>query len=171
MIVVPPAPAPPPALHDLRVTDGSAPFGGDGRLLTTVSPNGDGLRDRAVVTFRLDAAALVRMEVVSPAETSERRVVLATVARSFRAGRHRLVWTPPRTTPPRTYVLRLTVAARGRSRTYTNAPLRIHAPVVRIQGIDAGFTKRSYRPGESATLSIGCDARALTLVPVLGPGD
>ena len=163
MIVVSAAPAPPPALHDLRVTNGSAPFAGDGRLLTTVSPNGDGLRDRAIVSFRVDGAALVRMEIVSTAETSERRVVLATVARAFRPGRRRLVWTPPRTTPPRTYVLRLTVAARGRSHTYTNAPLHVHAPVVRIQGIDAGFTKRSYRPGESATLSIACDARALTL--------
>ena len=31
-----------PALHDLSVSNGSRPFAGDGRLLTTVSPNGDG---------------------------------------------------------------------------------------------------------------------------------
>ena len=36
-------------LHDLRVTNGSQPFAGDNRLLTTVSPNGDGFRDRAIV--------------------------------------------------------------------------------------------------------------------------
>jgi hypothetical protein len=34
---------------------------------------------------------------------------------------------------------------------------------VRIQGIDAGFTARSYAPGEGAALRIATDARALTL--------
>ena len=46
-----------PALHDLHVTNGSAPFAGDRRLLTTVSPNGDGFRDRAIVHFRLTQPA------------------------------------------------------------------------------------------------------------------
>jgi hypothetical protein len=36
-------------LTDLRVSNGSAPFAGDRRLLTTVSPNRDGFRDRAIV--------------------------------------------------------------------------------------------------------------------------
>ena len=36
-------------LHDLHVTNGSQPYAGDNRLLTTVSPNGDGFRDRAIV--------------------------------------------------------------------------------------------------------------------------
>ena len=41
-------------LHALKVTNGSRPFAGDNRLLTTVSPNGDGFRDKAIVSFRLD---------------------------------------------------------------------------------------------------------------------
>ena len=41
--------APGPALLDLRVTNGSTPYLGDGRLLTTVSPNRDGFRDAAFV--------------------------------------------------------------------------------------------------------------------------
>ena len=57
--------APGPPLLDLRVTNGSAPYLGDRRLLTTVSPNNDGFRDAAVVHFRLTRAATVRMEVVA----------------------------------------------------------------------------------------------------------
>src|SRR5437773_2233089 len=34
-------------LVGLSVTNGGAPFAGDRRLLTTITPNGDGLRDRA----------------------------------------------------------------------------------------------------------------------------
>ena len=56
--------APAPALSDLRVTSGSVPYLGDWRLLTTVSPNRDGFRDEAVVHFRLQRQATVRLEVV-----------------------------------------------------------------------------------------------------------
>jgi hypothetical protein len=48
---------PGPALLDLGVTNGSTAYLGDGRLLTTVSPNRDGFRDRAIVHFRLSRAA------------------------------------------------------------------------------------------------------------------
>ena len=57
--------APAPALRDLRVTNGSVPYLGDWRLLTTVSPNRDGFRDQAVVHFRLQRPATVRLEVVA----------------------------------------------------------------------------------------------------------
>ena len=53
-----------PSIHDLQVSNGSRPFAGDGRLLTTVSPNGDGFRDRAIVSFRLDRPATVKMDVL-----------------------------------------------------------------------------------------------------------
>jgi hypothetical protein len=39
---------------------------------------------------------------------------------------------------------------------------RPHGPVVRIQGIDAGFLKPSYAPGESAAVTVATDAKALT---------
>src|SRR5919202_3298771 len=55
----------PPRLDDLRVSNGARPFAGDRALLTTVSPNGDGFRDRAIVTFRLSRPALVRMDALS----------------------------------------------------------------------------------------------------------
>ena len=54
-----------PALRDLYVTNGSAPFAGDRALLTTVSPNGDGFRDAAFVHFRLTRPARVAMDVVA----------------------------------------------------------------------------------------------------------
>ena len=68
-----------PQLLDLRVSNGSTPFAGDRRLLTTVSPNGDGFRDRALVSFRLDRAARVRMDVVRTDTIRENRAASAVV--------------------------------------------------------------------------------------------
>src|SRR5437764_896385 len=145
----------------------SATFAGDRTLLTTVSPNGDGFRDRAVVHFRATEAATVELDALAT-DTAEagvlsRRVVFRTRAR-VRAGPGALAWSPTRGTPPRTYLLRLTVTdARGARRVYgAYGPGGTqNAPVVRVQGVDAGFTRRSYAPGESADVEIACDARSL----------
>jgi hypothetical protein len=49
-------------------------------------------------------------------------------------------------------------------RVYMNWPgRRRKAPVVRIQGLEAGFPKRSYAPGERADLRISTDAQSLRL--------
>jgi N,N-dimethylformamidase beta subunit-like protein len=155
-----------PALHDLRVSNGATPFQGDRRLLTTVSPNRDGFRDEAIVSFRLDAAATVRMDAVrTDTIRSDRPAtqIVSSTSAHLRAGRHRLVWRPAPSTPPRTYILRLTVSGRGGTRRYgfyePSAHTRVDAPVVRVQGIDAGFTRRSYAPGQQAELSLATDAR------------
>jgi hypothetical protein len=159
-----------PRLIGLRVSNGSTPFAGDGRLLTTVSPNGDGFRDRAIVSFRLDRPGTVRMDAVRtdmirigrPAE----QTVWTTTAR-LAAGQHRLVWSPARSTPPRTYILRLTTRDAHGTREYgsykPSLHERVNAPVVRIQGISAGFTRRSYAPGQQAEVSIATDAKTLRL--------
>jgi hypothetical protein len=153
-----------PGLADLRVTNGSTPFAGDHRLLTTVSPNGDGFRDVAVVHFRLTKPARVLVEAVATnmvrAGQGTGTVVWRT-SRPFRAGAHRLVWRPARSTQPRTYILRVTVGPRVFG-AYGPAG-RQDAPVVRVQGIEAGFTKRSYAPGDSAELRLATDARLLVL--------
>jgi hypothetical protein len=158
-----------PSLLDLRVDNGSRPFAGDRTLLTTVSPNGDGFRDRAVVHFRATEAATIQLDALSTdtadAGVLSRRIVFRTRAR-VRAGPGSLAWSPARGTPPRTYVLRLTVTgARGSRRVYgAYGPGGAqNAPVVRVQGVDAGFTERSYAPGESAAVEIACDARSLRL--------
>ena len=158
------ASAPSPRLVDVRVTNGSAPFAGDRRLLTTVSPNGDGFRDAAIVHFRLTAPAVVRMDAVETqllraGTTGGTRIW--TTTRRFRAGAGQLVWRPSHSTEPRTYVLRLTVGNRVYG-AYGPAG-RQDAPVVRVQGIDAAFTRRSYAPGETAELRLATDARSLHL--------
>ena len=50
-----------PRLGSLRVGNGQTRFAGDGTLLTTISPNGDGFRDRAIVRFSLDQTATVQI--------------------------------------------------------------------------------------------------------------
>jgi hypothetical protein len=160
-----------PHLLDLRVSNGSTPFAGDRRLLTTVSPNGDGFRDRALVSFRLDRAARVRMEAVRTETIRENRAPSAVVwshTWSLAAGPHRLAWRPARSVVPRTYILRLTVRdAAGRLRVYGNyrpwRGQRVDAPVVRVQDIELGFLRRSYAPGELAALTIATDAKAFRM--------
>ena len=152
----------PAPLHDLRVSNGSRPFAGDGRLLTTVSPNGDGLRDRAIVSFRLARPATVRLDVLRTDTLHPGRATKAiwSTTRHLRAGRRQIAWRPSRKTEPRTYVLRL----RAGRRVYMNFPgKRPRAPVVRVQGIEAGFPRRSYAPGEQADLRISSDTASLRL--------
>src|SRR5712691_9483478 len=43
--------------------NGGRPFAADGPMLTTISPNGDGFRDRASIHFTLTAPALVQLEI------------------------------------------------------------------------------------------------------------
>ena len=151
-----------PTATGIVVTNGSTPFAGDGPLLATVSPNGDGFRDRAIVRFRLDEPARVRLDAVVTQQAGEQGSthVVWTSTKRFPRGLARLVWRPAPTTSPRTYILRLTLTgSRGASRVYDNVPgRRRQAPVVRVQGIDAGFTQRSYAPGELAKLVVSSDA-------------
>jgi hypothetical protein len=159
-----------PKLLGLTVTNGSTPFLGDGRLLTTVSPNGDGFRDAAHVTFRLTAAARISVQVVqtdtvhADPEDPSTNVVARLPARNFKKGTGTIVWTPPRTLPPRTYVLELVVTGAGGRRVYGlgKPGARAHGPVVRVQGIDAGFLEPSYAPGQEAAVLVSTDAKTLT---------
>jgi hypothetical protein len=156
--------APGPDLLDLRVTNGSTPFAGDRRLLTTVSPNGDGFRDEAIVHFRLTRSAHVRLEAVATNMVRAGKggtTIVWQTSRRFTAGRHHIAWRPAPSTQPRTYILRLRVGSRLYGGYGPGG--RQDAPVVRVQGIDAGFTRRSYAPGESAELRLATDARSLRL--------
>jgi N,N-dimethylformamidase beta subunit-like, C-terminal len=167
--VAAPARAPAPRLLDLRVASGPTAFAGDGRLLATVSPNRDGLRDVAVVGFTLTAPARVRLEAVATELVRAGQTGTSAVwstERRLPAGPGRLTWRPAPSTQPRTYILRLTVfGGNGARRVYGlyGPARRPNAPVVRVQGIDAAFTKRSYAPGESAELRLATDARSLRL--------
>src|SRR5436305_6402891 len=102
-----------PRLLDLRVGNGSTPFAGDGRLLTTVSPNGDEFRDRAMVSFQLDGDATIELDVLQTLNVKRGRSHVHTICSAryaLRRGRHRLAWTPERTIANGTYVLELTVS-------------------------------------------------------------
>jgi hypothetical protein len=163
-----PAAMAPPRLLALTVSNGDTPFAGDDSRLTTVSPNGDGFRDRAVVHLRLDRPALVELQVVATTEFRRAGQLVYRTRRSFGAGPHEIVWRPNPSTPPRTYLLRFVVLGRnGGWRVYGYEPPRKHhqtsGAVVRVQGIQAGFLRRSYRPGDQATVSIATDAPSLRL--------
>ena len=161
---------PVPRLLDLRVSNGSTPFARDDRLLTTVSPNGDGFRDRAIVSFRLAGDATVALDVLQTQNVKRGKNTVQTIwsgRYAFSEGRHRLAWTPASAVPNGTYVLELTVTdALGRRRIYNDFPVGGHvhvsAPVVRIQRIDVSLGPR-YTPGQTAVVSVATDARRLDL--------
>jgi hypothetical protein len=154
-----------PVLHDLRIGTRSPTFEGDSKLLTTVSPNGDKLRDVARIRFTLREPAVVTLDVTRTVKVPH---VIFSVTKRFEPGPQVMVWKPASTLRPRTYLLRLTTTdVLGNRTTYGAANAFVghapRAPVVRIQGIDAGFARQSYLPGQIATLRVSTDAPSLTL--------
>jgi N,N-dimethylformamidase beta subunit-like, C-terminal len=154
-----------PALTGFRAGDGGSPFAGDGPLLTTISPDGDGVRDEAQVSFTLNEPSTVVMEVELTQRV--RRAVYAETER-LPIGRHSLTWAPDPVTPPRSYLLELTATDRaGNARDYgaqTPYVTRFQpAPVIRVLGIDAAFTRQSYEPGDAAVLRVATDAPSFTM--------
>lgn len=153
-----------PLLRGLRVTSGARQYAGDRTLLATISPNGDGIRDKATVRFRLDQAATVTMDVFGCSKSS---TPVWSTTTDLKAGNNSIVWAPSAKTMPRTYLLRLTVSANEARHVYGNTDYRLAelspAPVVRVQGVAAGFGQRSYSPGASARLRIATDAEKFTV--------
>lgn len=157
-----------PQLSDLRVVNGDTAFAGDRALLTTISPNGDGFRDQAVVRFTLSEPATVRLEVYRARSRAKLPVRVWRTVRVLSAGPGRMRWDPPAHTLPRTYLIRLITTDRdGNRRVYGRLVRRAVSvppgPVVRVQGVDAGFTRRSYGAGMHGNLVISTDAHSLTL--------
>lgn len=163
------APQPgPPRLLGLRVSNGGTPFAGDTPWLTTVSPNGDGFRDRALIRFALSAAATVDVRVVATDEVRRAVTTVWSTRRRLGAGPHTIVWRPARGTPDRTYLVRFVVTgANGARRVYGYEPPRrgklTSGVVVRVQGVQVGFLARSYPVGGAATAAISTDARRVRL--------
>ena len=154
-----------PALRDIAVSNGSTPFAGDGPLLTTITPNGDGFRDRAEIRFELSEPATVTLEVQ---RTTRVPKTIFTRTWWLAPGPQTVTWAPQPTIPPRTYVMRLIVTdTAGNARAYGSLDARVgqypRAPDVRVQGVDAGFTRPSYAPGQLAFLRVSTDAPSLSL--------
>jgi len=154
-----------PQLLHLRADNGSSRFAGDGPLLTTVSPNGDGFRDRANITFSLKEPATVTMDVTRTVKVPH---VIYTLTERFGRGEHTMTWAPAANLNPRTYLVRFTATDEAGNRGVYGAPNAFvgrHARgvVVRLQGIDAAFGKPSYFPGDLAQIRIATDESSLTM--------
>jgi hypothetical protein len=163
-----PAQTGPPRLLGLRISNGGTPFAGDTPWLTTVSPNGDGFRDRALFRFKLDGAATVEVRVVATDEVRRPVQTVWSTRRRLKAGPGTIVWRPARSTPDRSYLVRFVVTGpNGARRVYGYEPPRRNrltsGLVVRVQGIQAGFLARSYPVGGAATVAISTDAKRVKL--------
>jgi hypothetical protein len=168
LAVVPAAPAKhdtrPARLFYLHVDNGSSRFLGDNRLLTTVSPNGDGFRDQANVRFVLREPATVTMEVTRTVKVPH---PIYTLTVQLKPGPHTLSWAPSPALNPRTYLIRLTTVDQAGNTLVYGAPNAFagrypRGPVVRIQGIDAAFGQPSYAPKQWVHLRIATDEPSFT---------
>jgi hypothetical protein len=163
-----PAAVSPPHLLGLSVSNGGKPFAGDSRELATVSPNGDGLRDQALIRFRLDRPATVDVQAVATDEARRPVKVVWEEKKALPAGPHTLHWQPHRNLQPRTYLLRFVVTGqKGSQRVYGFEPPRKNrltsGLVVRILGVEVSFLRPSYPQGAQAAVSIATDAPAIRI--------
>ncbi len=163
-----PAKGGPPRLLGLGISNGGHPFAGDTRELATVSPNRDGLRDRAIVHFRLDRPGTVELQVVATDEVRRPAHPVWRTRRAFGPGPHTIRWSPRRDIPARTYLLRFLVrGTKGGLRVYGFERPRAHrltsGLVVRILGVEAAFLKRSYPQGGPAAVSISTDSPSINI--------
>jgi hypothetical protein len=180
-----------PRLLQLRAyTRSSRKYAGDRRLFVTISPNGDHLRDTAKIGFTLTERATVHLMVT---RTLSRPTTVYEISATLGPGRHAFTWFPPPTIAPRTYLTLFDVEdVAGNRRTYLtlfdvedvagnrrsygagNAETGRHSttPVIRVLGLDAGFTRESYVPGEEAGLRVETDASVFSVqVFRAGPED
>jgi hypothetical protein len=132
--------------------NGGKPFAGDRTNFITISPNGDGFRDAARMSFQLTRAARVTLTALVDGGRAAPPKLISSTSENLGAGTHRLSWTPDPNLEPRTYMLRVSVDG-----------LTAAALVVRVLGVDAGFTKQSYHQRDVAALIVSSDASKLTV--------
>src|SRR6266536_2733249 len=101
--------------------NGGAPFVGDGPLVVTVSPNGDGYRDTAVIRYRVSTGSFVRFDVGRHGAAAR---ALAS-SHAVKAGDHVYRWAPPARPVPAAYRLHITAGKFSAT------------VVVHVQGVDA----------------------------------
>jgi hypothetical protein len=151
-------------IEGISAGNGGRRLAGDRRLLTTISPNDDGVRDRAEIRFRLTRTATVKLLIT---RTATRARVVDVQTRHLAAGPHTLYWAPPSTLPARTYLTYLAVRDRAGWTIYgsRNGDPRLHqhTPVIRVLEVDAAFRGESYVRGDRARLRVFADAERLTL--------
>ena len=153
-----------PKLAGLTVRGATRRFAGDRPLFVTVAPGVEG-RDVARVAFELERKARVRLDAVRTG--INRSDVRWSRAVTLAGGSHSLAWRPTADTPVGSYVMRVTVEGEGGRRVYGGrrpvTPDRANAPVVRVLGIEAAFTQRSYLPEERMALRVLADTPSFAL--------
>jgi hypothetical protein len=155
-----------PRLIDITARNRSRmPFQGDNKRFTTISPNGDKLRESAKIGFTLDEPAEVHFEVT---RTLSSPTTIYELWANLKPGRHTFTWFPHWSMGARTYLIRLSTLDRaGNRRTYgadnAREGRKLRSAVVRVLGVDAGFTAESYVASSAARLAIETDATELTL--------
>jgi hypothetical protein len=157
----------PARLDGLRVSNGGAPFGGDGPFLTTLNQTATGYRNVAQVHFALTEPASVTLNVERTGTASEEQTIY-TRTWGFREGKHTIGWVPAADLQARTYLLSMTTEdTAGNQLTYGAPDPRVgrypRAPVARILGVDASFTRQSFAVGDLGLLSVATDATKLTV--------
>jgi N,N-dimethylformamidase beta subunit-like, C-terminal len=164
---VPPHRAAAPLLSSFSAGNGGLPWGNDSALLTTISSDADSLRRTATIRFHLEKAARVQVQITRTVRTP-RPIWQETL--HLRRGWHDVEWAPEKPVPPRTYLVRITATDAKGHRQITGAGSLIASlrtgkpsPVIRVLGIDAGFTSLSYAPNQPATLSVSADVPSLTV--------
>ena len=146
-------------LSDMRITNEGLPWAGDGPRLATVGNVGGAAR----VTFTLAKRAAVTLSILETGQgvASEQpskgaEAALRTSKRTLGPGTHTLVWKPPATLVPRTYITRVTARAVDGATQSTQA-------VVRLLGIEAAFSTRSAAPGDLPILVVRAEAKSLSV--------
>jgi hypothetical protein len=145
-----------PLLSGVRLST-RRPFSGDRSSLATVGL-AEG-RESAQLHFVLGRPATVMLDTLATGQgiaaeqidTDAGQQTLGTRTLSLRAGSHSLEWAPAGTLPARTYLLQL------RAEDATGAAATQRA-VVRLLGVDAGFTTLGAAPGGDAFLAVRTDA-------------
>jgi hypothetical protein len=164
---IPPLPVRGPEATHLSIAASDHPFARDRPLLATVSPNGDGYRDYAIIRFYLTSAAHVIVRAQATQRAFQRVpqpqwVVRRTMARGWQS----VTWRPSPDLQPTTYAILLTLEAGGHAFRYgrtTRTAAAPPGPIVRVLAVDASFDNSSYAPGETAQLTIASDGAGLTL--------
>ena len=141
------------------------PFRGDNERYTTISPNGDKLRESAKISFTLNEPAQVHFEVT---RTISAPTTIYELWANLKPGKNVFTWHPHWSMGARTYLIRMTTVDKaGNRRTYgadnAREGRRLNSAVVRVLGVDAGFTGESYVASSTARLAIETDATELTL--------
>src|ERR671919_2016898 len=140
----------PPSVAGFHVRADGRAFAGDRPLLATISPNGDGFRERAAISFRLSEPARVRITV---SKTLREPAVVWVRTGVYDKGRHVVHWAP-QGVPARTYLVGLTAVDRAGNRTTLGATSAGHlrrgahrAPPRRVLGVHPRLQPPSHHPG------------------------